>query len=157
MAPLSTIRANKGSWGRLILSVFVVVWMNAALQPCLMAMEMSSGEEAATSVHAGHDSMLADSGDSVVPSCQHCPPSMSSGNGHCPTLEMSGCDLLPDVKQSDRVPKLDLGDACFVAIVNDNYSFSLHQPYVPPFSCDSVRPNYSIGPPINLKNCVFLK
>jgi len=131
--------------------------MNAALQPCLMAMEMSPDEELATSAHANHDSMLADSGDSASPSCQHCPPSMSGSDGHCPTLEMSGCDLLPDIKQSDRVSKLDAGDACFVAIVSDSSSFNPRQSYVPPFSCDSVRLKFSSGPPINLKNCVFLK
>ena len=156
MAPLSTIRANKSAWGRLILSVFVVVWMSAALQPCLMAMEMSPSEEIATSGHANHDSMQVDSGDSAIPTCQHCPPSMSGVDRHCPTLEMSGCDLLPDIKQSDRIPKLDVDDACFVAIVSDTSSFNPGQSYVPPFSCDSVRPNYSSGPPLNLKHCVFL-
>jgi len=160
LTPLSKIRANRSTWGRKVLGVFVVAWMSAALQPCLMAMEMSAGEEVATSahaVHANHDSLHSESSNSVVPTCLHCPPSISGGDRHCETLEVSGCDLLPDIKQGDRLSKLELGDAHFVTIVSNAVSFEPRQSFVTPFSGDSVRPNYSVGPPINLKNCVFLK
>lgn len=157
LTPLSKIRANRSTWGRKVLGVFVVAWMSAALQPCLMAMEMSPGEEVATSAHANHDSSHSESSYSVVPTCQHCPPSISGGDRHCETLEMSGCELLPDIKQGDRLSKLEAGDAHFVAIVSNAFRFDSRPLFVTPFSGDSVGPNYSSGPPINLKNCVFLK
>jgi hypothetical protein len=133
--------------------------MNAALQPCLMAMEMPAGEGSAVSSHASHSerhSQDEESGETAVRACQHCPPSISISDTPCATSDMSGCEIVPDFKQGDRFPKLDVGDGFFVVVVSDNYSFDYGQAYVAPFSRDSVRPNYSSGPPINLKHCVFL-
>ena len=160
MTPLSTMRVGKSSWGRLVLSVFVVAWMNAALQPCLMAMEMPSNDTTPTVGHEGHEnheSMTGSSTDAAARTCQHCPPTMSHDGGSCTTAAMADCDVLPDLKQGDRYSKLDLSDAHFVAIVTGAYNFNPVQMYVAPFSRDSVSPTYSSGPPINLKNCVFLK
>lgn len=161
MTPLSTMRASKRTWGRLVLSVFVVAWMNAALQPCLMAMDMLPADMAATSTHAGHGDHASqpdnDSPADAVRSCQHCPPSMSHNDGSCATAAMADCEVLPDIKQGDRHSKLDLSDAHFVAIVSDAYNSDHVQMYVAPFSRENLKPTYSSGPPINLKNCVFLK
>jgi hypothetical protein len=134
--------------------------MNAALQPCLMAMEMPAADGPAVSSHAshsGHHSQDEQSAEAAVRACQHCPPSTSSGDTPCATSDRSGCEILPDFKQGDRFQKLDAGDVFFVAVVSDTYSFDNGRAYVAPFSRDSVRPNYSSGPPINLKHCVFLK
>ena len=82
---------------------------------------------------------------------------MSHDDGSCATAAMSGCDVVPDIKQGDRTAKFDQGSAVFVAVDNAASNFDYVRSYVSPFLRESLRPTYSGGPPINLKNCVFLK
>ena len=64
---ISPIRRRSRPLGRLIISVFLVVWLNMALQPCLMAAAPLTG-------HADHD-------------CPHCPEPAS----HCDEGSKARC------------------------------------------------------------------
>jgi hypothetical protein len=107
---LTNIRQQQTSWARRVLTLFVVVWLNMAIQPCAMAF----GEA------PDHD-------------CQHCPPalagetsahhahdenaSMDAGHSSCATIEAQ-CGLDDEFNHSSRTIKVkdSPGDAP-VAIV----------------------------------------
>ncbi len=64
---LSHLRRRNRHLGRLIISGFLVVWLNMALQPCLMAAEPMTG-------HGDHD-------------CPHCPDVVT----HCDEESTARC------------------------------------------------------------------
>ena len=49
---MNPLRTYRNSWGRFVLSMFVVSWLSVSLQPCLMAMETGS----AMDMESGHSS-----------------------------------------------------------------------------------------------------
>lgn len=96
------MRQRRGPWGRRVLGLFVVVWLNVILQPCAMAF--------------GGDS---DHG------CNHCPPAVSaevsSHRAHeadssehstspCET-NASQCAFLDDFKYDGRTAKVKIENA----------------------------------------------
>ncbi len=62
------MRAGQNSWGRRVLGVFVVAWMSATLQPCLMAMEMAAPVDVTVAGEQAH------SEQANKRACPHCPP-----------------------------------------------------------------------------------
>lgn len=72
MNSLATLRQRQTPWARRVLGMFVVVWLNIALQPCAMAMGTDDD----------HD-------------CPHCPPSHTrQHDGHeMPSDPMEGVDM----------------------------------------------------------------
>ena len=102
MSLLGTIRQRKAPWTRRVLGMFVVVWLNMALQPCAMAF-----------------------GDAIDHTCQHCPPAhveaTAAHTGHgadhsnsdtapCET-DASQCTLLEDFNYDGRVNNVKVKDA----------------------------------------------
>ncbi len=158
---LSAIRSKMSTRGRLLLSVFVIAWMNATLQPCLMAMELPPTEAAQISEVAEQDSHHGHAATQVVndsPACPHCPPSMSHDSEACAVIAVSDCDMLPQAKPGERILKADFSDAFGAALSNYHFS-SLN--FVPTelvvASLDCSKPKYVVGPSISIRNCVFLK
>ena len=160
MISLSAIRSKMSTRGRLLLSVFVIAWMNATLQPCLMAMELPPTEAAQTSEvaeqnsHHGHAAIQADHDG---PACPHCPPSMSHDSNACAATAVSDCDILPKAKPGERTLKADFSDTFDVALLNYHFSsldFVATELLV--ISLDCTKPKYVVGPSINIRNCVFL-
>ncbi len=137
------------TWGRRVLSLFVVAWISAVMQPCLMAMEMDTPDELTMS--AAHS--LSDHVEEH--SCPHCPP--SSPHGDQMSVQSSDCGELPDYKKGDRFSKQQLDNDWLPVFANAGY---VHEVFVPADVLsgreipDSTYPG---DPPINLRNCVFLK
>ena len=155
---LSTIRGRMKARGRLVLSVFVIAWMSATLQPCLMAMEMSPNEPAtisATAEHNGHKNHAATNEDHA---CPHCPPSASHDGDSCTVTATSDCGNLPDAKPGERIPKVELSDT-FDDAHSSYHNHGLHRapPLLVTLSPNCERPTFVVGPSISIRNCVFLK
>lgn len=141
MSTLTKIRAHRASWGRRTLAVFSVVWLNFALQPCVMALETS---------HEGD--------------CPHCPPElMEHHDGHdmasmqMPCATSADCGDLDDFNYDGR--KLDFefetpADAIVVL---------LPLPATQPAPAQATRSRacgYALhtgtSPPLYLSTCTFL-
>lgn len=147
--------------GRLALGVFVIAWMNATLQPCLMAMELPPDEPASIPAVAGHDghqnhpAKMLDHADKV---CPHCPSTTSHDGNSCAVTVTRECGVLPEAKPADRILKADLSDA-FDDGCPGHYYHALER--APPLrvatSISGERPTFVVGPTINIRNCVFLK
>lgn len=60
MSLLATIRQRRKPWAQRVLGLFVVMWLNMALQPCAMALGTAHGDDcvhcppAITDTHAEH-------------------------------------------------------------------------------------------------------
>ena len=159
MADLNTMRMHRYTWGRMILSVFVVSWLSVSLQPCLMAMEsevattMASGHAA----HAMHDSVLTSANADA--DCGHCPPAACESVMSC-DVEMSvECQADVQCSLDNRRDKLLLNDAQFdipasitFAIADDQLAD--HKIASPGIRVVVIAPGYQ--PPLNLLNCVYL-
>jgi hypothetical protein len=147
--------------GRLLLSVVVIAWMNATLQPCLMAMELAPTEAAQSSEVAEQNSHHGNAASQLGhegPPCPHCPPSMSHDGDACAVTAVTDCEILPQAKPGERILKADFSDGFDAAL--SNYHFSSLD-FVPTellvASLDCTKPKYVVGPSIHLRNCVFLK
>ena len=149
MTLLGKIRAGQTTWGRRVLSVFVVAWISAAMQPCLMAMEMAGPVE----VTMAGDHSLSDHAEKH--SCPHCPP--SSPHSDQTRALMADCGELPDFKQGDRFSKLEVDDTWYQVVANAGFGLSPSAPKHVQSGRDCPNPKYAGDPPLNLKNCVFLK
>jgi len=133
-----------GAWGHPVLGLFVAVWLNLALQPCAMALEVD------------HD-------------CPHCPPAheheMASHHGHggskaeapCASMQ-SQCGELDDVSLDGRTGQLKVKDVIELPVA---VTYDLPAPAVavarqirystgPPH-------NGGVSPPLNVLFCVYLK
>jgi len=138
--------------------------MNATLQPCLMAMEMSPNEPASVSAsaerdgHQGHQGHSADREDRSEHACPHCPPSTSHDADSCAVTAIGECDILPEAKPGERILKVELSDT-FDNAHSSYENFALNRAplqlvTVPP-NCE--KPTFRVGPSIYIRNCVFLK
>ena len=137
--------------GRFVLSVFVVAWLNLAVQPCLMAMELAPEPEAVTahSAHASH----SDSHD-----CGHCPPAIDHEDQTCATCAASVCESTPDSNYDARnqLPKLkDISTYVAIAEPLLRVESDLRKDTVRPSHCADL--SWPGEPPLNLRYCVFLK
>ena len=160
MIGISAIRSKMKTRGRLVLSVFVIAWMNVTLQPCLMAMELSPSDSAsisASSEHDGHQGHSANVADHEDQACPHCPSSTSHDSNTC-AATLTDCDILPEAKPGERILKVDLDDA--FGDVHANYQYyglNRAPPEMLVVSPNSLKPTFIVGPSINIRNCVFLK
>ena len=161
MADLNTLRAHGHTWGRFVLSLFVVSWLSVSLQPCLMAME--SEADAAMTMESGHSAHASHSADAASPDadedCGHCPPAACEVAMSCDVEMSSECQ--PDVQCSldGRRAKLTLKDAQFdiplgIAPAIADASFADHKILLPGIRVVATAPGYQ--PPLNLLNCVYL-
>jgi hypothetical protein len=161
VAGLSAIRSKMKTRGRLVLSVFVIAWMNATLQPCLMAMELPPTESASISEVAMPDSHHGHSAidlDNEVPACPHCPPSTSHDSNLCAESSVADCDILPEAKPGERILKVDMSDG--FGDVHSGYHFNRldrSPPVLAVVSRHRLKPTFVVGPSISIRNCVFLK
>lgn len=155
------MRSKMKTRGRLVLSVFVIAWMNVTLQPCLMAMELSPSDSASISAsskqegHQGHSATMASDQD---PACPHCPPPTSHDSNSCAVATLADCDILPEAKPGERILKVDLSDA--FGDIHTNYRYSRldrSPPILAVVSPDSLKPTFVVGPSISIRDCVFLK
>jgi hypothetical protein len=158
---LSTIGSKMKSRGRLVLSVFVIAWINTTLQPCLMAMEVSPNKPASISASAEHDvhqNHASGTADHQSQACPHCPPNTSHVTNTCAITLTSGCDELPQTKPGERIQKVDLSDAFGDAHSSYHYyCLDRSAPVLLVVSPDSLKPTFVVGPSISIRNCVFLK
>lgn len=150
MKSLTTFRRHKTPWTRRVLGLFVVVWLNLALQPCAMA--MGGGDD--------HD-------------CPHCPPSHTQKHdGHAMASSDAGrempcatgatdCSVLDDYNYDGRSAQVKVKDvpseplvtlfpsALFLADARPNLVVAHTPPSI----------NHPPGPslPLNILYCVYLK
>ena len=148
------------SWGRLVLGAFVFGWLNAAAQPCRMAMEMAA-DPAPQSAHAGH--AMPQSDDAATHDddgdCGHCPSGTVSGHqNNCMSVQAAGCDDIQSANVDSRQQKFELKDVPGLFAISQApprpVSFRPISSSAPP---PCVHPGYSDGPSISLRYCVFLK
>lgn len=161
MTGISNIRTKMRTRGRLILSVFLIAWMNVTLQPCLMAMEISPSEAASVSETTELDSHQGHSSDKAAHkerACPHCPPSSSHASNTCAITVVADCSILPDAKPGERILKIDLSDE--FSDVHSTYHYRASDPS-PPVSLaaspERLKPTFVVGPAIRIRDCVFLK
>jgi hypothetical protein len=138
----------------LLLGVFVVAWMNLAVQPCLMAMESVPEPvvAAALSAHVDHGS------HSPEHDCDHCPPAIGSHAKVCVSVAASDCSSAPDYYYDGRNGPSKLKDVpTFVAIAEFAVpvEFTMLTPSPLPLDCAAV--DHPGEPPLNIRFCVFLK
>ena len=82
-------RHSDGGWTRFVLALFVMVWLNMAIQPCLMAAEaLLPGQ---------HDD------------CSHCPEAQ-----HCSDIDESRCQFVGDYDYDGRAPAIPDPHAAFL-------------------------------------------
>ena len=147
---IAKIRQQRKPWARRVLGVFVMVWLNVALQPCAMALD-----------------------DAHEHGCQHCPQLQAeegaSHGSHEPTASRdsepacdtsaSPCAFLDDFNYDGRTAKLKVEDtqgeipAC---LVSSNAVFALQNNSE--VLSGSIATSYAPGhrPPLNVLHCVYL-
>lgn len=163
MFRLSIIKSKMNARRRSVLGVILLALMNATLQPCAMAMtttpDSSSSETSPISTNSVHDSRqghFATSAKHEMPACPRCPPSMSDADNECSVASMAQCDILPDVKQGEKILKVDLGDGHVNAQVSCHYFDLLDATaLLTPVRPESLRPTFLIGPSLTIRHCVF--
>jgi hypothetical protein len=152
---------HTGTWGRLILSVFVVSWMSVLLQPCLMAME--SADATAPTMESGYINHAKHHGDAATPGtdadCDHCPPAACEAAMSCGAEMSSACELDVRCSLDNRRSKLVLKDVRFdlqPGIASTVIAAPLAEHYFasPRIRIAALKPGYQ--PPLNLLNCVYL-
>lgn len=148
--PLAT-----GTWGRFVLSTLLLAWLNVAMQPCLMAMELAPDstfitEHSVHSEHTEHDTNASD--------CGHCPPGIDSDSVPCESGSASDCEIFPGYKIDKRQFKLQPNDfSPPLALSTASNEFDLSTPVTRVSPHDTSRLKYASEPPLSIRHCVFLK
>lgn len=141
MNVLRRIRNHRTAWGRHMLAAFAVVWLNLALQPCVMALDTDHEHE-----------------------CPHCPPAvMQHHEGHDMAAMKMPCDGSGDCGEPDEF-NYDGRKLEFKFDSSAQLVFVL--PATPPDTASTaiatrerlVRREIRAGtsPPLHLLNCSFL-
>lgn len=151
-------RLQTGAWGRFVLSMFVLAWLNIAAQPCLMAMEMAPETTLASepAVHSEHAEHLADALDAT--DCGHCPPAVDHQEILCETGSASDCELFPGYNVDGRQFKLqakDVSPPLALFTIENTLDFATPAAIFSPQ--DRKRLKFAGDPPLNIRHCVFLK
>ncbi|MGI9264739.1 MAG: hypothetical protein ACR2QU_07410 [Gammaproteobacteria bacterium] len=123
-------RHNSNSLARWALAMFVVVWLNMAIQPCLMAAE----------------AILPDQHDD----CSHCPEVQ-----HCSDIDQRRCQFVGDYDYDGREPAIPDPHPAFVA----SERLSPAEPRSPAQVFDHwVRQGAGPdpGPPLYKRHCSYL-
>jgi len=114
MTLFSHNQMQSGRWGRAVLSVVLVAWLTTALQPCLMAMEISPPATAMSVSMGDHDGHASHEDASTSHHCPHCPAADSLSQDACRTALQADCEQSPDyydVRTSSVKAKESPGDA----------------------------------------------
>jgi len=145
LSHLANIRQQQQSRGHRALGLFVLVWLNLALQPCAMALQTDDYD------------------------CAHCPPAQATGHAgmhgnldhNMPCADnMSDCATTDDWNHDGRSGQFKLKDVpadTLIAIAPHQLTMPFMQP------ADAIlRPRYALrhagaSPPLYLLNCVYLK
>jgi hypothetical protein len=145
-------RLQTSTWGRFVLSLLVLAWLNIAAQPCLMAME-TAPETSQASEHALHSGHIADATD-----CNHCPQGMDHQKVLCETGSASDCEIFSGYEVDGRQFKPQLKDVSAplaLSTIESTLDFSAPVRLFPPH--DNKRLKFAGDPPLNIRHCVFLK
>ncbi|NND60742.1 MAG: hypothetical protein HKN49_10785 [Gammaproteobacteria bacterium] len=138
---LTSIRRRRHSWGKQVLGVFAVVWLNLVLQPCVMALESDNH------------------GD-----CPHCPPEMSQHHaGHdmarmeTPCASDGECDPLNEFNYDGRNIQVK-ADKFEVVLALLPPAFNRNQPTVAGLARSTRDSDHLSGaaPPLRVLYCVYL-
>lgn len=149
MVTLSLHRLRRTRCGRALSAAALVAWLTAAMQPCLMAMDLVEDSAPAPASyehehehrhgagHAMHEAADAESCDSTL---------------------LSGCDLFPDVQLDTRAKAKQGGDIEHppaIAIIARTFAPEPAAPCLvrPAFDPSSV----AAGPPLTIRYCSFLE
>jgi hypothetical protein len=145
-------RLQTGAWGRFVLSLLVLAWLNIAAQPCLMAMEMAP-ETLQITDHAVHSGHIADASD-----CDHCPPGADHQKVLCETGSAADCEIFAGYNADGRQFKPQLKDVSpplALSTIESTLAFSTPVRLFLPH--DNKRLKFAGDPPLNIRHCVFLK
>lgn len=165
MAKLTTSAKNQTlvtTWGRFVLNAFVFAWLNVAVQPCLMAMEMSTESEV-ISAHDGHGihQVETDSthGDVAGHDCGHCSTTGAGAHqGSCAGMQSADCTDLPDSNIEIRPVKFEPKDVPGLFAISQAPPPTTFTKFTLPVARQSsARLKFTDSPPLNLRYCVFLK
>ena len=151
---MSSKRSQATGRGRFLLSVFVVAWLNLAVQPCVMAMELAPEPAAVTeqSAHAGHSNHSSDH------DCDHCPPASGGHAITCASAAASDCSSISDLNYDKRNGTPKLNDIpTYVAIAELATPFEITIPTSSPPLPGCAPLDYPSEPPPSIRFCVFLK
>jgi hypothetical protein len=151
-------RLQTSAWGRFVLSMFVLAWLNIATQPCLMAMEMApesslAAEQVAYSGHAEHMSDATASTD-----CGHCPPTIEHQEILCETGSASDCEIFPGYNVDGRQIKQQLKDvSTLLTVPTTEHVLEFPTPEALFAPQNNKRLKFAGDPPLSILHCVFLK
>jgi len=142
MATLSLDKLRRTRLGKALSAVALVAWLTAAMQPCLMAMELV--QEPAAAAH-GHGAGHAMHG--------------ATDTEPCDSTLFSGCDLFPDVQLDSRAKvKFGGGEVDHppqpVAVDWQFASEPALSRHRPPATDSSI---VAAGPPLTIRYCSFLE
>lgn len=154
MKSLTLKRTAVAGRGRLLLGVLAVAWLNLAVQPCLMAMQLSP-EPIVGSPHAAH---VDHASHSPIHGCDHCPPASSDNPKPCASGTASGCESIPAYNHDGRNGQSKIEDIpTFVAIADLAMPVIFVYPPLPSAFSDCAALKYPNGPSLSIRFCVFLK
>lgn len=151
-------RLQTGAWGRFVLGMFVIAWLNIAAQPCLMAMEMAPDAVPASehAAHAGHADHMSDETNKT--DCGHCPTNFINQEALCESGPATGCDVFPgynvDGRQFEK-PLKDFPQPQFLSAIEWSSDCTVPVTLIPPQ--DYRRLKFAGDPPLNIRHCIFLK
>jgi len=136
---------------RIALAAFVVTWLNLAVQPSLMAMELPA--DATTKM--GHSSHASDSSSFY---CVDRPPAMGDSYNACAASFASACSSnTPIISSGVRAQLRKFQDASPpVLIVESSPTVQFVRTKDPVRSLTPVNLSYPSAPPLNIRHCVFL-
>jgi hypothetical protein len=117
---------------RAVLALFVTVWLNMALQPCLMAAELAMPDE-----HSSGD-------------CVHCP---QTGD----VIDDDNCAYVDGYDFDGRLPSLDFDHhtAVVVSTIQWDELLPVSARQLPAWTVAARGP--PTRPPLNVLHCVYLK
>ena len=134
-----------------VLVAFLVAWLNLAMQPCLLAMELPAEPITET----GHPSHSSHSNGQY---CGHCPSALDNGHRVCALSAASACGVTLDfdVDARSKLPKFE-DTSTFVVIAESPPIFEFVLRKNPVRSPDPTNLSYPTAPPLYVRHCVFLK
>ncbi|MDH4255133.1 MAG: hypothetical protein OEX13_11505 [Gammaproteobacteria bacterium] len=128
--------------GKALSAVALLAWLTAAMQPCLMAMELVDAVEPVAEGQAVGHTMH------VVAESEPCDSTL-----------LSGCDLFPDVQVDTRAKAQQAGDDIQpppVLVLDDPLFDTAHADTgLPQPACDPAL--LAAGPSLTIRYCSFLK
>lgn len=160
MTKSAKYQVHTTTWRRFVLGVFVFAWLNVAVQPCAMAMELSPAKElnAEHSVSGNHNQHASHhEGNSEQSDCGHCPPGGGKHSKHCSTSAATGCEVAPIPNAEGRQTKLKLKDLSHFPVLPALPVEQTLFPAFAPLQFPAVeRFKHTSEPSLNIRYCVYL-